>query len=322
MKRKQFLRHCPAYFVILLLGGFLILKIFSGSNEYKENDTSESKTEPNYAVKSPEIPENLNFAGEDVPLQYFDVNESLDRELITNSYWHSSTIQILKKTERFFPLIDSVLKAKNVPQDFKYLCVIESNLKNVTSPAGAKGYWQFMRATGKEYGLEINSYVDERLNLLKSTQAACDYLKDAKEQFGSWTLAAASYNMGKAGLKRRLKEQKVDNYYDIYLNPETARYVYRILAMKIIMPQHKKYGFQIKQDEKYYPIKTKTLKVDTAINDLIDFAFKNNTNYKILKELNPWLTNKYLFNDSQKEYLIRIPRDDERKSKPAVENKF
>ncbi len=322
-KKKRFLNDIPIYLITVLLGGFVIMQLFIGSKEQLPppgNQIIIEKT--NYAVKQPEIPSELNFSGEQVPLDLFDVRESLDRELITNTYFHSSTIQILKLSERYFPVIESILKAHNIPEDFKYLCVIESSLRNVTSPRGAKGFWQFMEKTGREHSMEINSYVDERYNLEKSTIAACEYLQEAYDKFGSWTLAAASFNMGKSKLKRRIKEQKADNYYDLYLNPETARYVYRILAMKTIMSEHEKFGFHISSKDKYKPLPADTLVVDTTITDLAGFAFQQGINYKILKEFNPWLINTYLTNRSGKEYKILIPRKGVRSCKiPEAETK-
>ncbi|MFO7790273.1 MAG: lytic transglycosylase domain-containing protein [Bacteroidota bacterium] len=313
-KNKRFINNLPIYLITVFLGGFVIMQLFLGSKEQLPPPGDKVIIEKtNYAVKQPEIPAQLNFAGEIVPLKLFDVKESLDRELITNTYFHSSTIQILKRAERYFPMIDSILKANDIPADFKYLCVIESNLRNVTSPKGAKGFWQFLKSTGREHGLEINAYVDERYNLEKSTEAACEYLQESYDKFGSWTLAAAAFNMGKSKLKRRLEEQKVNNYYDIYLNRETARYVYRVLAMKTIMPDHEAYGFHIEKSEKYAPLPAQTIIVDTTINDLVEFAFQQGINYKMLKEFNPWLINTYLTNSSGKEYKIRIPSPATRK---------
>ncbi|MGC9330882.1 MAG: lytic transglycosylase domain-containing protein [Bacteroidales bacterium] len=321
-KKKRFLNDIPIYLITVLLGGFVIMQLFLGSKEQLPppgNQIIIEKT--NYAVKQPEFPSELSFADEKVPLELFDVKESLDRELITNSYFHSSTIQILKLSTRYFPVIESILKTHNIPEDFKYLCVIESSLRNTTSPRGAKGLWQIMETTGREHNLEINSYVDERFNLEKSTVAACEYLQEAYDNFGSWTLAAASYNMGKTKLKRRINEQKADNYYDLYLNSETARYVYRILAMKIIMSEHEKYGFHITSKEKYAPLPVDTLIVDTTITDLAEFAFQQGINYKIFKEFNPWLINTYLTNRSGKKYKILIPQEGVRSCK-IPENKI
>ncbi|MDA3910442.1 MAG: lytic transglycosylase domain-containing protein [Bacteroidales bacterium] len=322
-KKKKLWNKASLSLVVLFLGGWFVLQTFTGADKPQTNNKNKTETqELNYAVKQPTIPKTLELAGETVPTHLFDVYEAVDNEFVVNSYWHSSTIQTLKRAARFFPVIEPILESHGVPDDFKYLCVIESNLRNVTSPAGAKGFWQFMESTGKEYGLEINSYVDERFHLEKSTHAACEYLKKSYEKFGSWTLAAASYNMGSGGLGRRIKEQKVDNYYDLLLNSETARYVYRIIAMKYMMPEHEAYGFIIEDKFKYQPLETEIIEVDTAINSLVDFAFEHGTNYKTLKTLNPWLTNKYLINKSGKVYEITIPKADTRASKNAVENFF
>jgi hypothetical protein len=311
MKRHKFLSNkLPVYLLTLFLGGWFVIQVFTGSDKkYQESDTNTIISEPNYSVKQPTIPKELNFANEQVPLDLFDVYESVDREFVVNSYWHSSTIQTIKRAKRFFPVIEPILAENNIPDDFKYLCVIESNLKNATSPAGAKGFWQFMKTTGKEYGLEINSYVDERYNLEKSTKAACTYLQKAYDKFGSWTLAAASYNMGTSGLQKKLNQQQVDNYYDLLLNPETARYVYRILAVKNIMPNHEEYGFKINEDTKYAPFETQEIIIDTTITNLVNFAFSQGINYKILKKFNPWLLSDYLTNNSGKEYTILLPKN-------------
>lgn len=322
-KRKALITKAPIYLLTLFLGGWFVLQFFTNAESpYVESDEPQNTDTLNYAVKQPTIPKKLEFAGEEVPINRFDVYESVDNEFVVNSYWHSSTIQTLKRAERYFPIIEPILKEEGVPEDFKYLCVIESNLRNVTSPAGAKGFWQFMKSTGKEYGLEINSYVDERYHLEKATHAACQYLKKSYVKFGSWTLAAASYNMGSGGLEKRLTEQKVDNYYDLLLNPETARYVYRIIAMKYMMPDHEKYGFMIDMIYKYKPIEVNTVSVDTSINSLVDFAFSQGTNYKILKSMNPWLINKSLVNYSGKTYEIIIPKPGERPTEEPKTNLF
>jgi membrane-bound lytic murein transglycosylase D len=257
--------------------------------------------------KSYDLPKNASFAGEEVPLNNLEVKESLDREIITNAYWQSNMLFYIKRAHRWFPLIEPILKAQNIPDDFKYLAVIESGLLNVTSPSGAKGFWQFMKNTAEDYGLEVNEYVDERNHLEKSTLAACQYLHGAYKQFGNWTLAAASYNMGKAGLLAKLKEQRVNNYYDVLLNAETARYVYRIIAVKYIMSDPKKYGFTIQPEHLYSPYQTSETEVNSPIENLTDFAIANETNYKTLKLLNPWLIEKSLPNKQNKTYTLLLP---------------
>jgi membrane-bound lytic murein transglycosylase D len=261
----------------------------------------------NYKIYSMPMPENANFAGEKVPLENIIVKESFDKELLSNTYWQSNTFYFIKRANRWFPTIEKILKEQGVPDDFKYLAVIESGLLNVTSPSGAKGYWQFMPATAKGYNLEINNDVDERKNLEKSTLAACQYLKEAYKKFGNWTLAAASYNMGKTGLLTRLQNQKADNYYDLALNEETARYVYRILAVKYILNDPINYGFNLRKEDLYPPYQTVQVLVDTTVTSWVNFAISQGTNYKTLKELNPWLVSDGLENESGNSYTILLP---------------
>lgn len=261
----------------------------------------------NYQVYSLPIPDSLDFAGEAVPLDRTDVRESLDRELHVNTYWHSQTFLFFKRANRWFPVIEKILEENGVPQDFKYLCLIESGLDNVVSPAGASGFWQFMSSTGKEYGLEINGNVDERYHVTKATEAACEYLKRAYDKLGSWTLAAASYNMGKTGVQNSLFDQYVESYYDLHLNSETARYVYRILAAKQILTHPNDYGFHFRAEELYATFRTTTVQVDTSITDLSAFAKTQGTTYKIIKMLNPWLRQSTLNNSTGKTYEIMLP---------------
>ena len=260
-----------------------------------------------YAAKSHPIPKNVAFCNEEVPLNSRDIKERLDKEIIKNTYWHSSILLFYKRAGKYFPVIEPILRKNNIPDDFKYLAIAESGLKNVVSPAGARGFWQFMEKTGREFGLEINKEVDERYNLAKSTQAACEYLNEARKKFGSWTLVAASYNMGMYGLEKNLKRQKVNNYYDLLLNSETARYVFRIVTFKLILENPKHFGFNLNENDRYAPIKFKTIQIDTSITNFTDFAIKQGINYKILKIGNPWLRQKYLKNPLKKIYNLKIP---------------
>jgi len=253
------------------------------------------------------FPETIDFAGEATPLQLIDVKERLDRELLINANLDATTALIIKRANRVFPIIEPILKQYGVPDDFKYLAVIESGLINATSPSGAKGVWQFMPDTAKEKGMEVNEVVDERYHLEKSTEAACKYFLAAKDKFGSWTLAAASYNGGMNGLSKKLDEQKVSNYYDLGLTEETSRYVFRILALKEIMKEPAKFGFSIYPSDLYPPIPTKNVEVDSTINDLTGFAQSQGINYKVLKIHNPWLRDKRLPNPTKKKYEIKIP---------------
>lgn len=264
-------------------------------------------TEP-YKVKALEIPEEINFAGEEVPLQDPDVMERLDRELLVNTYWQSNALLLMKRANKYFPIIEPILKEHGVPDDFKYLAVIESGLTNATSPAGARGFWQIMKGTAREYGLEVNDNVDERYHLEKATELACEYLKKSKERFGSWTMAAASYNAGQYGMHKQLERQKVESYYDVLLGQETGRYVFRILALKEILSDPAKYGFKYEKDDLYQYIPTTKVEVDTAVTDFADFAKGFDINYKILKIHNPWLREAHLNNKSRKQYFIEIPK--------------
>lgn len=274
----------------------------SGSGSVTDNDYGD----PGYSA-SFRIPDSLTFAGERVPLENFDTRESLDRELITTAYRHSSTILIIKKSARYFPVIEKILDDYNVPDDFKYLAVAESELSNVISPAGATGFWQIMASTGKEEGMEINSEVDERYDLEKSTRFACEYFLKSYEKYGSWALSAASYNGGRNAIDDQIEIQGKHDYYDLLLTEETARYVFRAIAYKLVITDPKSYDFDIDRDEYYAPIRCSTVKVDSAVTDFARFAGNFGTNYKMLKYLNPWLRKPHLTNRSGKEYLIKIP---------------
>ncbi|NMM47132.1 lytic transglycosylase domain-containing protein [Marinigracilibium pacificum] len=254
-----------------------------------------------------DLPDSLTFAGEKVPMDIPDVRERLDREIHINTYWHNNSIFLFKRANRWLPQIEEILKEKGVPDDFKYLCAIESGFQNVVSPAGAVGFWQFLKETGKEYGLEVDKQVDERYDPIKATYAACDYLLNAHEDLGNWTLVAASYNRGLSGVKRALENQKVDNYYDLMLNEETSRYVFRILACKELLQSPSDYGFEIKEEDLYSVIETKKVTVKETIPDLVEFALNQGINYKLLKAYNQWLRDDKLTVKEGEEYDIWIP---------------
>lgn len=256
-----------------------------------------------------QIPENIDFANEQTPTTIPDVKERLDREMLINVHLHSSTILILKRANKYFPIIEPILAKNNVPDDFKYLAVIESSLTNAVSSAGARGFWQFMPETAKQMGLEVSETVDERFHLEKATQLACEYLLKAKAKFGSWTLAAASYNGGMSGIAKHLEFQEVSNYYDLQLTEETSRYVFRILALKQIMKNPIQYGFNLPNSELYQKINTKAVLIDSSITNLAKFAKGQGINYKVLKYHNPWLRDKKLDNPNKKQYAIEIPID-------------
>ena len=304
--------HLKKFFVssIIIVSSLLIINLFTASTfEGKEKEQFESNFHNNYKIFALNLPSELDFASENVPLNLIDVTEKMDRELLVNTYWQSQTLLLLKRSNRYFPVIEKILKEEEVPEDFKFLALMESGLTNVVSPAGATGFWQLMKDAAKERGLEVNSTIDERYHLEKSTRAACAYLKEAKEKFGSWTLAAASYNMGMTGLSNQLERQKATNYYDLVLNEETSRYIFRILAAKLILSNPKDYGFIYRDEDLYGPLRFKEFEVDTTINNLADFAFENGINYKTLKYLNPWLRDGYLPNSSGKNYAIQIPTE-------------
>jgi len=262
----------------------------------------------NYEIRAVKMPSHLEFAGEKVPLEIQDVYERMDRELHVNTYWQSNTLIYAKRANKFFPIIEKILAEKGIPNDFKYLALIESGLMNVTSPAGAKGFWQIMKTTGRENGLEINKNVDERYHLEKSTKVACNYLNEAYKKFGSWTMAAASYNSGRSGILKQMNKQKVTNYYDLLLGEETSRYVFRIIAAKEILSHPKNYGFIYEQNDLYTHIDTYTVKVDSVITNIANFAKYYGINYKELKALNPWLRENMLNNASKKKYEVTLPR--------------
>lgn len=266
-----------------------------------------SHGEDAYKVYALKLPMNLEFSGEVVPLDQPDIRERLDKELLVNTYWQSNMMLLLKRANKYFPTIEKILEEEGIPDDFKYLAVIESALENVRSPKGAKGFWQIMPNTAKEYGLEVNSNVDERYHIEKSTRVASAYLNKAKKRLGSWTLAAASYNRGMYGTDRLLEKQIADNYYDLLLNNETSRYVFRILAIKEIMSNPKRYGFIYDPEDLYQPIPVRKIGLDTAIRNIAMFAKEQSINYKILKIHNPWLIQNHLNNKSRKYYEIEIP---------------
>lgn len=273
----------------------------------KQNITDPKNTSDTYKIKALKLPSNLNLAGERVPLEKADIKERMDRELLVNTYWQSNGLLLIKRIHKYFPILEPLLKKYGLPDDFKYLAVAESALIDETSSAGAAGMWHFMRGTGKEYGLEINKNVDERYNIEKSTKVAAEYLIKAKERLGSWTLAAAAYNAGNYGIAKRLETQGVTSYYDALLPDETERYVFRIIALKEVLSNPKKYGFIFDQNDLYTLQKTRTVKVDTVITNIANFAKHFGTNYKELKLHNPWLRQNKLNNKSRKMYEIKIP---------------
>ena len=291
----------------LLLMLIFILSIIFFNAVNLSDKTLEKNTSSTYNIKALKIPNGLSFAGEKVPTELDDIKERMDRELLVNTYWQSNGLLLIKRAHKYFPLIEPLLKKYGIPDDFKYLAVAESGLENNSSPAGAAGFWHFLKSSAKEYGLEVNQNVDERYNLEKSTKVAAEYLKKSKKRFGTWTLAAAAYNAGNARIARNLKKQQVTNYYDLLLNSETSRYVFRIVALKEVLSNPRKYGFEFEEDDLYNLPDIKTVKVDTVITNIASFAKKFKTNYKELKLNNAWLRENKLNNKSRKLYKIKIP---------------
>jgi hypothetical protein len=298
-------KHILFLILFVIVGGLGVTVATTGYTS-----TRDEKVEPDkdsYSVYGVEIPSWLTFAGEPVPIDLFDVMESMDRELLSNTYFHSQTIRLLKMAHRYFPQIEPVLKKNLVPDDFKYLAVAESGLTQAVSPAKAVGFWQLLKGTAQEYGLEVNGEVDERYHVTRSTYAACQYLIESFRKYGNWTMTAASYNAGRRGMDTQIKRQKKDNYYDLLLNEETARYLYRVVAFKLIFENPEAYGFTLTEEDLYQEIPSYVVEVDSSVSDFADFASEFNTNYKILKYMNPWLRDNKLTNPSRKTYEIILP---------------
>lgn len=295
----------PVVIIALIIAGIILVIQGFRRESIEGNKTSgELNTSASILIK---LPDTIRFADEKMPLEYFDTRESLEREIIITAYRHSSTIMIIKRSARYFPVIEKILKEYNIPDDFKYLAAAESDLSNLVSPKGATGFWQIMPETGKEEGMEINNEIDERYNLEKSTKFACEYFLKSFAKYENWTLAAASYNGGRNGIDDQIEIQHVKNYYDLLLADETARYIFRAVAYKLIISDPAAYGFALEKSELYPGLKYTDVKVDTAVIDFTNFARKFNTNYKILKLLNPWLRKPYLTNKSGRSYIIKIP---------------
>jgi membrane-bound lytic murein transglycosylase D len=295
--------------MMLLSAGFFITILVSADDQQTVTPYYE---EGMFSAASWALPESVMFAGEDMPLQNFDTRESLDRELNATAYRHGSTLLTIKRAGRYFPEIEKILRENGIPDDFKYLACAESDLSNVISPSGATGFWQIMEGTGKEMGMAINKEIDERYDIEQSTLFACRYFKKAYERYGSWTMAAASYNNGLSGLDEQVEIQKETNYYDLLLNDETARYIFRIAALKLVMSEPSRYGFEIALEDTYKPIPYTEVKIDTAVTSFEQFSRHFDTNYKMLKFLNPWLRKPFLTNYDGKEYIIRVPVRDTR----------
>ena len=315
---SSFISPVLVYFIVFIIIAGLVLVIQSFTDSTDESAHNNRKVL--YGVKAVKIPENLEFAGEKVPVENFDTRERLDMELLINTYWHSQTFLNIKKANRYFPVIEKILKINNIPDDFKYLAIAESGLSNAVSPKRAVGFWQLMEETAKEHGLEVSKEVDERYHLEKSTEAASMFFKESFEKYNNWTLSAASFNAGVRGIDRQIERQKQHNYYDLLLNEETSRYIFRALALKQVLSNPAEYGFHFDKSDLYPEILYYTVKVDTAITDIAKFAELHSTNYKILKYLNPWLRENYLSNKNRKVYTIKIPKKGFRNNSGLLES--
>jgi hypothetical protein len=297
------------------------IKLFNYSlTNHRSDDNYEDYFNSNYKIFNIRIPKNLNFAGEKVPVSNLRIHKAMEEELVKNTYWQSQSLVLHKRASKWFPVIEPILKKNNIPDDFKYIALVESQLTNVISPQGATGFWQIIESTGKGYGMEITNEVDDRYHVIKSTEMACKYFNEAHKQFNNWTLVAASYNLGMNGIRAQLNKQKVDNYYDLHLTEETRKYVFRILTMKEIISRPKVYGFMLRKRDMHRAIPTKFITVDTSISNLSEFANAIGINYTVLKHLNPWLKTNTLTQTyrhlglipigsttSKKRYLIEIP---------------
>jgi membrane-bound lytic murein transglycosylase D len=288
--------------LVVGIGAFLLMA-FSDRNAEEPKE----KMNPGHNRTAPPLPSQISFAGEQVPIQRWEIREQLDREVLYNYYSEGNILYMLKLSNRYFPMIQEQLKANGIPDDFKYLCIAESNLSNAISRVGATGFWQFMKGTAPAYGMEINSGIDERYNVMKSTNAACEYLKQAYAKFGSWTAAAASYNCGMGGYNSAATYQGSRNYYDLLLPEETQRYIFRILAFKYLLENADSLGFKLSKEERYQPVSTRTITVTSSISNLATFARENGTNYKMLRWLNPWIRSKSLHVGKGKQYEILLP---------------
>jgi membrane-bound lytic murein transglycosylase D len=294
--------------IFLAAGSFILLiltmQLLNASDNVGNDNNSFNQS---YKIFPVPLPDTMSFAGEKVPMNHLGIRENLEQEMLVNTYWQSQTLLTIKRAHRYFPIIEQILKKNNIPEDFKYLALAESGFSYKVSGVGASGFWQFMRSTAEGYGLELNKDIDERYNLEKSTEAACHYFKEAYEEFHDWTLVAASYNMGLGGVAKELQRQRQNSYYDLELNSETARYVYRILALKALVGSPKQYGFYLKSADLYDQVPTFLDPVDSSINNLADYAIAKGINYRVLKILNPWLLSERLPNPEHRIYAISLP---------------
>jgi membrane-bound lytic murein transglycosylase D len=298
-------RFLALAFIFISLGIIRLFSFYTGINS--DDKQYEKYFQDHYRIYSVNIPHDLNFAGEPVPLEDFEVRERIDREFLVNTYFQSQTVLLAKRSNRWLPIIARILKKNGIPDDFKFLAVAESGFMHNTSPKGAAGFWQFIPSTAQAYGLTINDEIDERYNPEKATEAACRFFKEAYAQFGNWTLAAASFNLGTNGLQKQIDRQATKSYYDLHLNEETSRYIFRVLALKEILNHPQNYGFVLRKKDLYPALPGSIQRVDSSITDLATYAQSKGTTYKMLKYYNPWLRSDKLTRIDAKPYFLRIP---------------
>jgi len=306
------------YLLLFFGAGFLVMMglfLLSSTRETSLNGKINNLEQELYTLSqtsSIPIPDQVDFCGEKIDLNRLDLRERFDREINTFAYLHSTTMLYLKRANRFFPIIEPILKKNGIPDDFKYLCLIESNLDiRALSPANAAGFWQFMESTGKDYGLEINSEVDERYNIEKATDAACQYLKNAYSKYGSWVNVAVSYNSGMAKLSAALNTQQVNSALDLLLVSESSRYLFRIIAIKQLFENPYLYGFVLKKEDLYPSVPVQGITITETIDNLAVFSQQYGLNYMLLKEYNPWLRDNKLTVRPGKTYIIAIPKQED-----------
>lgn len=312
-----FFKAIASLLLLLVVLGILRLFTFSGKVG-SEDDLYQKYFKDHYRIYAVNIPHDLNFCGEAAPVEDFEVRERLDREFLVNTYWQSQTLLLIKRSNRWLPTISRILKKNGIPDDFKYLAVVESGFQLNVSPKGAAGFWQFIPSTAEAYGLVINDEIDERYHFEKATEAACKFFKESYKTFGNWTLVAASFNLGVTGMQKQLERQKVKSYYDLLLNEETGRYVFRVLAMKEILSNPDRYGFVLRKKDLYPSLPGKIMVVDTGITSLPAFAQSLGTNYKMLKYYNPWLKTDKLSNPEKRKYSLLIPSENAQNYKALV----
>ena len=322
MKKQIKINYILTLILVFCIGATIPTLI--GSSQVNEQHSA--KSEVPYCVTSPTVPAQVTFDGETIDLRRYDRRERMDREILAFTYMHSTTMLLIKRANRYFPIIEPILKANGIPDDFKYLMVIESNLNSIArSPAGAAGLWQFMPTTGREFGLEVNENVDERYHIEKATVAACKYFKQAYAKYGDWIAVSAAYNAGQARISSQLEKQLASHAMDLWLVEETSRYMFRLLAAKAVISNPQRYGFLLKREHLYPAIPYTEVTVTTGIDNLAQFAKNKGITYAQLKDANPWLRDTSLMNKSGRTYILKIPTQagmhyDPRKTIPYNKN--